>query len=709
MATAFAGRDALGTYECGTGADGIRTGFEVNPQAALFSGNMPGIVIERISGRCAAGIATLEATGENSLRFAAPGDTFGASVTVASGEHIVAVSGDGVNWCRLYREDADPLGGTLSMRLVTARDGTALSNAEREAGWERYLQFMLYNHSAAAVSDVAAYIVPLAASVESDAGQLGASGAGSIETTEDLDALEWPAAGFARIETSGGTLREIVYYEERTDTELIVPTDGRGMLGTTPAAGSATDVIYPVPMCAVGVETPDSDGKIQALADPEDVPSGVDFFTGLEAADGAEAGTVAAGHNHGFWVRVQVPPGALGGRVKIINVAVQFRAGGTLYWDTISGERLIRETPGTSHAVWIGEDGPPDFSAAPDAISNLPIAIGVTPPVSGEKRITVCVRQANEAVLLGLNTEYSALVIDSDGDEVTREIRTPENISLQNLHGGYVSLVADYLPDADPADTWLIFVRDDGTDPDTGSDTPVEVSMGVLQGLGPYITTSRDLGPYDWGTELRAIVQAKRSIDDEVSADSAVASLTVATRAPDRVHGLGMFLKDQFSIGGAGPDDFELETVIDLGDDVVIVQKPGETSLRVGAEVILRVVLSTNGDGRIYLGEAWDLVNDTVSGAGSADPVEVVSADELYLCHSGDRVVKIDVSAQEIICDEFHIWNAVEDVPVDEAFYQADDFTAFQVWDPHAGRWRNWLQVEAGRLVFGYPVTQRLT
>ena len=92
------------------------------------------------------------------------------------------------------------------------------------------------------------------------------SGSGTITTATASGFADWPSQGWARIKTSGGTLREIVYYTSRTATSLTVPSAGRARLGSSAAAGSATDTVDAVPGLRIGLEALGSEGTIQTVA-----------------------------------------------------------------------------------------------------------------------------------------------------------------------------------------------------------------------------------------------------------------------------------------------------------------------------------------------------------------------------------------------------------------------------------------------------------
>jgi len=143
-------------------------------------------------------------------------------------------------------------------------------------------------------------------------GFLPASGTGTIITTGSF--ASWPSRGYCNIQTSGGTLREIVYYSIRTDTSLSVPAAGRGLLGTTASAGAFTDIINAVPGIAIGLDVNGiqaSGSPIATIPHDTTAPAGVTWFAGITGPTGAIIGTLYPNQQIGIWMMRQVPAGAV--------------------------------------------------------------------------------------------------------------------------------------------------------------------------------------------------------------------------------------------------------------------------------------------------------------------------------------------------------------------------------------------------------------
>lgn len=319
--------DALRWYLTGGASDGDA---QADPDAALGNyrsssefqqlgviGALPGLTVAFASGSNGAGNGTLQTDGAGYVRWTAPGSsTPGDYVAIADAETKLLRDGeDALKFVRVTRDAASaPAAATSTITLVDVFnsvfdnvEGTTGGNDESGAGDDEYRCLMLKNDSAKNASSVKVWVKPLLdASETSDSAQLAGAGAGTIETSGDFHG--WPGSGFARIVTSGGTLREIVYYSSRTATVLTVPAGGRGRLGTSAAAGAADDEVWSVPGWRIAAEAPSAqpDGYVQTIADEDTAPSVAAWSTGISADDAVEIGTLKAGEIQGLWIHREI-------------------------------------------------------------------------------------------------------------------------------------------------------------------------------------------------------------------------------------------------------------------------------------------------------------------------------------------------------------------------------------------------------------------
>jgi len=316
--------DSLRVYLSGAASNG---GTQTNPDAALgnfrssseifslgvtVTNPISNVTIITASGANGTGAGTLTASASDDLRWTPPGGTIGAAVTILNGETKILEGGGGETnkFLRVTRTTATALSGTATLTLAEVYNNLFgfdnVSSSEASSGDNEYRALFIYNENAAPVSNLKAYIGTLGTQRTSNSGQLGASGSGTIVTSGSL--ADWPDSGFCHI-TNAGTTREIVYYTSRTSTTLTIPAAGRGLLGTTAAAGAATDTIDAVPGIRIAPETPSSN-QIQTIANEGTAPTAVSWNNQITAAGGISIGTLAASAIHGLWIHRLVVAGS---------------------------------------------------------------------------------------------------------------------------------------------------------------------------------------------------------------------------------------------------------------------------------------------------------------------------------------------------------------------------------------------------------------
>lgn len=317
--------DSLRLYLCGAASDG---GVQTDPNASIggyrsssletffdFSVSNPisNITVEYIGGAHVAGVGLLTAVTVDSLAWTPPNGSQGAAVSIANGEtKLLEGAGTPAQFIRITRTTADNLTGAASITLTATLNNVVgfdnTSAAEAAAGDTEYRSLMIKNESGAAVQNAKAYLTELGTQQVSASAQLTASGSGDIAVSVG-SLSDWPDSGFCRIENSGGSLKEIVYYSSRINTTLTVPATGRGLLGTSAQAGAATDIIRSVSGCRIALEAPIADA-IQTISDENTVPSGLAWGTPLNKDDGLDIGDMAINASIGLWIERVVIAGA---------------------------------------------------------------------------------------------------------------------------------------------------------------------------------------------------------------------------------------------------------------------------------------------------------------------------------------------------------------------------------------------------------------
>jgi hypothetical protein len=320
----FTHGDTLGLFLTGAASDGAAQpdpdmslggyrGSNYVEQIGFFlTGQIPGIIIKRVSGANGEGIGCLETVDGDSLRWTAPNGTPGPIVAIANGQTKLLETGveaNAANRCKFAiatRSTAATLKGIATVTLVPVYNNVIgssnVSGAEQAAG-EIKLRCMAFRacNVTQAVKNLKIWLAALGTQQTSDSGQLPASGDGTIETSGSF--ADWPATGFCRISTVGGSLREIVYYLQKTATILTVPAAGRGLLGTSALAGAASDKLDAVPGIKIASESP-TGGAFTVAANENDTAgiSGFSWSTGITESTGLNIGDIAAGGMIGLWL-----------------------------------------------------------------------------------------------------------------------------------------------------------------------------------------------------------------------------------------------------------------------------------------------------------------------------------------------------------------------------------------------------------------------
>jgi hypothetical protein len=725
MAAPYTRADAAGLYLSGEiGSDtggtvagalgGWRMPVEVMQLDALIEGVAPSVVVEQISGMQGAGAASIRATATDKLAYTPAGlSVEGSEVTCTDGASVLIEGADANNYLRIRIDGDDDLVDGISLDIRKPYNGLIggpdVTTAESAAGVNTYLAGHIFNHGEEP-RDLVVYIGTLGTQRATGTAQLGASGSGVITTATTNGFADWPAAGWARIRTSGGTLREIVYYSSRSATSLVVLAAHRGLLGTTAAAGSATDLVDAVPGIRISVEEPNVEGEIDLQADINTAPSGASWSTAISSGAGLAITGLAPLASYGLRIHREIPAGATASYAQENVIAIQCGA----YTQKYCGLYRIASASAAKYEAFIGEDARPDFSAADQAETALPFDIDLTPPVSGTKTFKVTVRETDTYGLSSYNTYTHDFEIDDAGELVNADITPPQDVTLTEIGSGFVQLQAQYPRgiDADTADVFRYYVTTDGTDPDPATDTPVQVTMQIGQGLRDSRVLDVILGPYTYATDLRVLVTSYRTADTTESENTTPTTATIALvspATPARPAAIA-YGASSYASGLLYP---WTETFLDAPLNLVKWRyTAGVTELWLNSgELILRGICGGLNQVTANYAASMSIVEGAVSGTGLNVPIEVVDATEVYICVDGVRRVKIDTDANTITAAAFEALGDIspEDAPVAGPAYCADGVTYLQVFDPVIGRWRSFLTVNSSGTVSVRWLSQSLS
>lgn len=185
--------------------------------------------------------------------------------------------------------------------------------------------------------------------------------------------------------------------------------------------------------------------------------------------------------------------------------------------ETLEGYELYHATGST----------PIDYDAAPfESFASLPHETGTLAANTVHRFV---LRFRNRYDLLSQNLSEWRLELDGDGDQVSVRPSDPVGAFAQAIADGEVLIGAHYTPASDgsaAADTWLVYLRSNGTDPVPGVDTPTEVAMRSNDGVAKLRHIA---GPFSEGADVRAIVRTRRQGTPDVDSTSTTVVSAIAT------------------------------------------------------------------------------------------------------------------------------------------------------------------------------------
>jgi len=711
--------DSLGVYLSGregatalnSPADclgGVRQSEEVVALAPLITPGYPQVIVQHVSGFNGEGRARIRATSATELAYTAPGGTEGAPIAVADGESKWLADGatpsKGVRVARDGADGFDTRPGNPVMVLDLVRQyGSPIAHrnvtsAEQATGLNTYSAVFFYAHGRLNCTGLKWWLPTLGTQRTSDSAQLGGSGAGTVATTGSL--ADWPSSGYCRIQQSGGTLREIVYYTSRTATTLTVPAAGRGLLGTSPSAGSSSDTMTAVPGIRIGYEAPGSDGSIQTIADGTTAPTGITWTTAITSAGGLALSLLAADTSYALWIHRQVPAGATAGVGFDAGILWEWTNGGSTYSGSAYGRYAIANNALRAYEVYTGQDGFPAWASGPAATSStLPIVQGLAAPPSGTRNWYVVCRYRNEYNLTSQNVYPRIFKLNSGGALVNSPIAEPENVTVTDAANGAVRVAAVYhgVRDSVPADTWRVYAKV-GSDPVPGVDSPTEIAM---TGTGTWIVGERyldtTLAGYAWGDDLRVLVTSYRSGDAVESTNRTAVALTVGTTALPPVSWRRAFAGRTNDHAQSGRV-IDITSVVDTPNNVYWRCVPGETQLWWDTTLVWRCVWPDVTRATLQIPVAYNFDTPVVGLGSGTGNVEIAAGPPklIYLNVAGTRRCRIDATNFAIGCESVSAFGTLTDCPVPGPVVALPTELLLQVFDPSRGRWVAYASVSDG-------------
>ena len=613
------------------------------------------ITIDHAAAENGLGVGGLKVISASQLAWTPPGGTQGTAVTIANGETKVLEGGSAPDkYLRVSRTAAAALVGSEGVELFDVFNNVIgldnVSDAEATAGDTEYRALFLKNENAAPTTAAFLWVSALTTAETSSVAQLPGAGAGTIEfAAGSLQA--WRPRGFARIRTSGGSLREIVYYSSRTDAVLTVAAADRALLGTSAGAGAATDTVLGVPGNRIAKDTPVANAITDKTGAGEgSQPAGLTWETGT--ANAISLGVIAAGGLMGLWIERAVPVGMIADPNMEVEIGYSFTIGGTTWTGRLWGRYRVANDALARFELFKGVGGAPDFDAAAfHTYQSVPSVVALPNGVHHFVR-----RRRNKFNVLSNNRDEVVMSITA-GVEDAVPPTAPSAIQVAGVVGGKFKVQAFYNEawDAAAADAFVVFYEVDGTTPDPDLDSPkatVAFTAGVaLQVLDWTVATAQvDQAP------VKAIVRTRRSAAAVDSENTAITTYTINAVGPIKPP-VGLMVADPRSafrqvptIGAAS------NYVVDAGNNIRFDVSVGRVDFYGDTFLIWTVIFDSCIPGLsnfMYIPSDWILDQVTgFAGGGTADAIEVISwtagDKRLGVNVNGTREMLIDVTNKTI-------------------------------------------------------------
>ena len=195
------------------------------------------------------------------------------------------------------------------------------------------------------------------------------------------------------------------------------------------------------------------------------------------------------------------------------------------------GEHRIANDALARYELYRGVDGAPDLDAAPwETFESLP---HVSAALDASHVYRFLTRLRNEYGLVSRNLDEWSVTVDADGNAEATPPSAPQEVGLEAAAAGTVLVTARYYYDLDgsnQADAFLIYLTNDGGDPDPEVDEATEVSMSKVDGTAKLDWTSE---ANDDEATVKVLVRTRRSGTPDVdSTNTAVLSTTAETDGP---------------------------------------------------------------------------------------------------------------------------------------------------------------------------------
>ena len=169
------------------------------------------------------------------------------------------------------------------------------------------------------------------------------------------------------------------------------------------------------------------------------------------------------------------------------------------------------------YELYRGQDGDPDFSTPWETFTALPHE---TAALAVDHDYSFVLRCRNRWNLVSQNVRAWAVRIAADGSAEPVPPAGPDWVNLAAVAGGTVRVRAAYAYERDgdyAADSWLIYLTSDGSNPDPDIDTPTVVSMRKTGGAAALDWTS---GAFADGATIKVLLRTRRTAAPNVDSEN---------------------------------------------------------------------------------------------------------------------------------------------------------------------------------------------
>ncbi len=195
-----------------------------------------------------------------------------------------------------------------------------------------------------------------------------------------------------------------------------------------------------------------------------------------------------------------------------------------------SGRHRIDDETIELYEVFYLLGGEPDLTAAPwQTFAALPYT---TPAITGAGLHYFVLRKRDRWNQTSENVQSTIIELDGSDNKITRAPSDGTVLAVAAAKAAAVLVTGLYYYDRDPgrsADQWLIYITNDGSNPDPAIDAPVVISMSKADGIAQLNWTSPT---YSGGDTVKVIVRTRRLSPLRDSVNATIITTTAATTAP---------------------------------------------------------------------------------------------------------------------------------------------------------------------------------